>query len=246
MALSLIQCLALCGSTCYLQIKSAYSEQCDGHGRLTCQCHERRDRHGSPAHPGIGRRCATSRSHVHLEAHTLSCSPCGSLCCLRWHERLGNGATPCTCTEGFADGGAAGVHSCTYEAGKEARRTLRFAPFICGYTHKHCFRVSRCPSQFISLINRSPRLHQALAITTGLFGTMTALSLFARPGSMLRLGVPLGAGVLMLLACGIAGMFVPVTSAWYPLLHSVQLYGGLGLFTLYVAYDTQVCVSLEA
>jgi len=109
MALSLIQCLALCGSTCYLQIKSAYSEQCDGHGRLTCQCHERRDRHGSPAHPGIGRRCATSRSHVHLEAHTLSCSPCGSLCCLRWHERLGNGATPCTCTEGFADGGAAGA-----------------------------------------------------------------------------------------------------------------------------------------
>jgi len=55
---------------------------------------------------------------------------------------------------------------------------------------------------------------QALAITTGLFGTMTALSLFAKPGSMLKLGVPLGAGVLMLLACGVAGMFVPVTSAW--------------------------------
>jgi hypothetical protein len=43
---------------------------------------------------------------------------------------------------------------------------------------------------------------------------MTALSLFAKPGSMLKLGVPLGAGVLMLLACGVAGMFVPVTSAW--------------------------------
>mmetsp|Transcript_30277 Transcript_30277/g.99737 ORF Transcript_30277/g.99737 Transcript_30277/m.99737 type:complete len:110 (+) Transcript_30277:616-945(+) len=68
---------------------------------------------------------------------------------------------------------------------------------------------------------------------------MTALSLFAKPGSMLRLGVPLGAGMLMLLGCGVAGMFVPVTSAWYPLLHSINLYGGLGIFTLYIAYDTQ-------
>ena len=55
---------------------------------------------------------------------------------------------------------------------------------------------------------------QALLITTGLFGMMTGLSLFAKPGSMLRLGVPLGAGMLMLMACGIGSMFVPVTSAW--------------------------------
>merc|ERR1719424_2132064 len=80
---------------------------------------------------------------------------------------------------------------------------------------------------------------QALAITTGLFGAMTGLSLMAKPGSMLRLGVPLGAGALMLMACGIGGMFCPVTSAWYPILHNVYLYGGLGLFTLYIAYDTQ-------
>jgi hypothetical protein len=74
--------------------------------------------------------------------------------------------------------------------------------------------------------------------------------------------------MLMLMGCGIASMFVPVTSAWcaalpahrsppagpmptahasspdnrfrrYPLLHNVYLYGGLGLFTLYIAYDTQ-------
>ena len=80
---------------------------------------------------------------------------------------------------------------------------------------------------------------QALILTTGLFGAMTGLSLMAKPGSMLRLGVPLGAGALMLMVCGIGGMFVPVTSAWYPLLHNVYLYGGLGLFTLYIAYDTQ-------
>lgn len=80
---------------------------------------------------------------------------------------------------------------------------------------------------------------QALLITTGIFGTMTALSLMAKPGATLRWGVPLGGGVLMLMALGLGSMFVPVTSAWYPLLHSVQLYGGLAIFTAYIAYDTQ-------
>ena len=80
---------------------------------------------------------------------------------------------------------------------------------------------------------------QALVLTTGLFATMTALSMLAKPGQMLRLGVPLGAGMLVLLGAGVAGMFVPVTSAWYPLLHSVSMYGGLVLGTLYVTYDTQ-------
>jgi len=80
---------------------------------------------------------------------------------------------------------------------------------------------------------------QALLITCGIFGSMTALSLWAKPGATLRWGVPLGGGMLMLMALGMGSMFVPVTSAWYPLLHSVQLYGGLLLFTAYVAYDTQ-------
>lgn len=84
---------------------------------------------------------------------------------------------------------------------------------------------------------------QALLLTTGLFGTMTALSLIAKPGSQLRWGVPLGGGLLILMAAGIGGMFVPVTSAWYPLLHSVSTYGGLALFTAYVAYDTQKMIS---
>ena len=51
--------------------------------------------------------------------------------------------------------------------------------------------------------------------------------------------MPLGGGLLVLMAAGIGAMFVPVTSAWYPLLHDVYMYGGLVLFTAYVAYDTQ-------
>ena len=80
---------------------------------------------------------------------------------------------------------------------------------------------------------------QALLITTAMFGTMTALSLLAKPGATLRWGVPLAGGMLVLMGAGVASMFVPITSAWYPLLHNVYLYGGLGLFTLYIAYDTQ-------
>ena len=72
-----------------------------------------------------------------------------------------------------------------------------------------------------------------------MFAAMTGLAMFAKPGAALRYGVPLGGGLLMLMAVGVGGMFVPVTSAWYPILHNVYLYGGLTLFTLYIAYDTQ-------
>jgi len=99
--------------------------------------------------------------------------------------------------------------------------------------------VSIAPMMWMMLKVSPAIVPQALLITTGLFGAMTALSLMAKPGSMLRLGVPLGGGMLILMACGIGGMFVPVTSAWYPLLHNIYLYGGLTLFTLYIAYDTQ-------
>ena len=90
-----------------------------------------------------------------------------------------------------------------------------------------------------SLTSRTRAAAQALLITTGMFGAMTGLAMFAKPGAALRYGVPLGGGLLMLMAVGIGGMFVPVTSAWYPILHNVYLYGGLTLFTLYIAYDTQ-------
>ena len=99
--------------------------------------------------------------------------------------------------------------------------------------------VSLAPLLMIALKVSPAVVPQALLLTTALFGSMTGLSLMAKPGAMLRWGVPLGGGMLLLLGTGLASMFVPVTSAWYPLLHSFQLYGGLGLFTLYVAYDTQ-------
>jgi len=114
-----------------------------------------------------------------------------------------------------------------------ALRAGMFAAF-CGLSG-----MSLAPLCYVAMKMSPVLVPQALLITTGLFGAMTGLSMLAKPGSMLRLGVPLGAGMLVLMACGIGGMFVPVTSAWYPLLHNVSLYGGLGIFTLYIAYDTQ-------
>ena len=55
---------------------------------------------------------------------------------------------------------------------------------------------------------------QALLITCGLFGTMTALSMAAKPGATLRWGVPLAGGMIVLMGVGLASFFVPVTSAW--------------------------------
>lgn len=83
----------------------------------------------------------------------------------------------------------------------------------------------------------------ALGATAGLFGVMTVLAMMAPRGAMLNWGVPLGGGMIVLLLLGVGGMFVPATSAWAPLLHNIMLYGGLGLFTIYIAYDTQTMVA---
>jgi len=99
--------------------------------------------------------------------------------------------------------------------------------------------VAMAPLLMVALKVNPVIVPQAFMLTTALFGTMTGLSMFAKPGATLRWGVPLGGGLLLLMATGVGAMFVPVTSAWYPLLHNVYTYGGLALFSAYVAYDTQ-------
>eukprot|EP01101_Sappina_pedata_P009221 TRINITY_DN531_c0_g1_i2.p1 TRINITY_DN531_c0_g1~~TRINITY_DN531_c0_g1_i2.p1 ORF type:complete len:377 (+),score=116.97 TRINITY_DN531_c0_g1_i2:26-1132(+) len=79
----------------------------------------------------------------------------------------------------------------------------------------------------------------ALGLTGGVFAAMTAMALFMPSKSALRWGAPLFGCMLVLVAASIGAMFVPVTSAFYPILHSVSLYGGLLIFSLYVAFDTQ-------
>jgi len=82
----------------------------------------------------------------------------------------------------------------------------------------------------------------ALLATTGMFGAMSGMSLMLPKGRLLSLGGPLFGGMLGLMGVGICAYFTPVTSPWYPVLHSVHLYGGLGIFSLFIAYDTQCMI----
>merc|ERR1712086_825671 len=83
----------------------------------------------------------------------------------------------------------------------------------------------------------------ALGATTGMFGIMTLGAMVAPKGAALRMGPALFGGMIVIFGCGIGGMFVEPSSPWYPVLHSMHLYGGLGIFSLYVAYDTQQIIS---
>jgi FtsH-binding integral membrane protein len=79
--------------------------------------------------------------------------------------------------------------------------------------------------------------------TSGIFGAFTLAALKARRKSMLMLGGVLGGGLLVVFFCGIAGLLLPLFGVTNPAilgaLFSVNLYLGLGIFSLFVAYDTQ-------
>lgn len=74
----------------------------------------------------------------------------------------------------------------------------------------------------------------SLGATTAVFAGMTTMSLFMQKGATLRWAGPLFGGVMGMFGCAILGMFYP-----HPILHNIMLYGGLAIFSAYVAYDTQ-------
>ena len=75
----------------------------------------------------------------------------------------------------------------------------------------------------------------ALAASSGIFVGATAFSMFAPEGKLLSWGGPLFGGVLVMIGCQVFNIFMGP----YPVLNNVMLYGGLGIFTVFVAYDTQ-------
>lgn len=76
----------------------------------------------------------------------------------------------------------------------------------------------------------------ALIGTGAVFTGFTAIALLAKSRSLLTIGGPLFGSLLGLIVLQIAGFFIPSLA---PIAHSVSLYGGLGLFSLYISYDTQ-------
>ncbi|KAJ9437181.1 Bax inhibitor 1 [Diplonema papillatum] len=90
----------------------------------------------------------------------------------------------------------------------------------------------------VTILNiTAPLMFTAIMITTGIFLSFTLSARYAKRGAYLYLGGILGSCILGLLACSILFIFFPIK-----LLYVIQLYGGLVVFSLYVAYDTQVMV----
>lgn len=77
-------------------------------------------------------------------------------------------------------------------------------------------------------------LPSALIMTGAIFAGMTAVALLAPRGKLLALGGPLFGMLLGMIAISLFSMFYPTAFA-----HSILLYGGLLIFSLFISYDTQ-------
>jgi len=82
----------------------------------------------------------------------------------------------------------------------------------------------------------------ALMGTTAIFGGFSLAALKAKKKSMMMLGGVLGGGLLVILAASLAHLLLPLLGVTNPaflaMLYNVNLYGGLGLFSLFICYDT--------
>lgn len=76
---------------------------------------------------------------------------------------------------------------------------------------------------------------QAAMITACIVGSLSAVAACSPGDTFLSMGPMLGCGLGVVLAASLGSMFFPASG----LLMNISLYGGLGLFGLYVCYDTQ-------
>lgn len=78
-------------------------------------------------------------------------------------------------------------------------------------------------------------VQQAALITGCIVGSMSCAAMVAPSDQFLKMGPYLGVGLGVVIAASLGGMFFPSST----LLMNVSLYGGLGLFGLMAAHDTQ-------
>ena len=77
----------------------------------------------------------------------------------------------------------------------------------------------------------------AFALTTLIFVCFTASAMYSKRGEWLHIGGILSSCLFGLLAVWVLSLFFSI-----PFFHSILLYGGLVVFSLYVAYDTAVMI----
>jgi len=80
-----------------------------------------------------------------------------------------------------------------------------------------------------------PIVAQAAMITACIVGSLSAVAAVSPGDQFLSMGPALGCGLGVVVAASLGSMFFPGSG----LLMNVSLYGGLGLFGLFVCYDTQ-------
>lgn len=99
--------------------------------------------------------------------------------------------------------------------------------------------LSVAPMAMISL----PTTFMALAGTGAIFSGFTLAALKAKNGTFLKMGGLLMGGLLIVLLAGFGSILLPMfgfaNAAVIAALTNVNLYLGLGLFSIFVAFDTQ-------
>ena len=76
-------------------------------------------------------------------------------------------------------------------------------------------------------------------MTAGVIGGLSTIAVCAPSDKFLTMGGPLAIGMGVVFASSIGSMFLPPTTALGAGLHSMMLYGGLILFSMFLMYDTQ-------
>merc|ERR1719211_707851 len=76
---------------------------------------------------------------------------------------------------------------------------------------------------------------QAAMITACIVGSLSAVAACSPGDTFLSMGPMLGCGLGVVVAASLGQIFFPASG----LLHNVALYGGLGIFGLFICYDTQ-------
>ncbi|XP_034951731.1 growth hormone-inducible transmembrane protein-like [Chelonus insularis] len=84
-----------------------------------------------------------------------------------------------------------------------------------------------------------PIMLRAAMYTAGIVGGLSAVAVCAPSDKFLNMGGPLAIGLGVVFASSIGSMFLPPTTAVGAGLHSMVLYGGLVLFSMFLLYDTQ-------
>lgn len=79
-----------------------------------------------------------------------------------------------------------------------------------------------------------PLLMRAAIATGATVGSLSLVAYNTPDDTFLSLGGPLSLGLGILIGSSLAGMLIP---AYAGMAYNVSLYGGLGLFSLYVAFD---------